>query len=147
MSKFRVGDKVRCVDAAHASNRLSIGKEYIVRALNDSGGCVRLNNGSSFVFTEDRFELVTEPKTNQWEVYDGLSPLPQKAERHTMPDGVVMWRIPEPVIADCTICFSLSDPNARVYPCIYNSNEDGKHKLKGKTKDGKPFGVWSVDFG
>ena len=79
MGKFKVGDKVRCVNAAHAAEHLATGQEYIVLALNDSGTCVRANNGSSFVFDEDRFELVAEPKTNQWEMYGGLSPLPVAA--------------------------------------------------------------------
>jgi len=140
MGKFKVGDKVRCVDAAHASNYLTLGQEYIIRALNDSGSCVRVNNGSSFVFEEDRFELVTGPETNQWQVYDGLSPLPQKAECHPMPGGVVMWRIPEPVIADGEMRFRPDHDG-------YDWDDGFYHTLKGKTKDGKPSGVWSVDFG
>jgi hypothetical protein len=61
MSKFKVGDTVRCVSNYLNSKHLTVGQEYKVAAFSDSGRCIRINNGSSFVFCKDRFELVVPP--------------------------------------------------------------------------------------
>ena len=140
MTKFKVGDKVRCVDNIDSIGKLSTCVDYTVLGVRERTPCIRVDNGSSFVFDEDRFELVTEPKTNQWQVYDDVPPRHSSCEYHTMPNGVVMWRIPDSVIADDSMGFQ---PNHDGYDWdsgIYRT-------LKGKTKDGKPFGTWTVDFG
>jgi len=95
-----------------------------------------------------RFELVTnEPKVNHWrqELSDGW--FPENAVKHTMPDGVVMWRIPEPVIADGVLGFDLYHSGWTYSVKNDECNCTNNYDLKGKTKDGKPFGVWTVDFG
>ena len=82
-------------------------------------------------------------KVNQWQVLPmgmAYSPDSNTIEFHTMPDGVVMWRIPEPVITDGEMRFQPSHER-------YDWDEGIYRTLKGKTKDGKPFGVWTVDFG
>jgi len=88
-------------------------------------------------------------KVNQWQVLPmgmAYSPDSNTIEFHTMPDGVVMWRIPEPVIEELSVglFIGIGSPKPYFYSSSY-TNVDGQ--LKGKTKDGKPFGVWTVDFG
>jgi plastocyanin len=61
MVKFKVGDTVRCVRNHHVGYHLVRGQEYKVAETRGSGGCIRVNNGSYFVFCEDRFELVVPP--------------------------------------------------------------------------------------
>jgi hypothetical protein len=61
MGKFKVGDTVRCVDNYLNSKHLTIGQEYKVVALSTAADCIRVNNGSSFVFDQNRFNLVVPP--------------------------------------------------------------------------------------
>jgi len=147
MHTFRTGDKVRCVNDKDMTRHLTRGKEYTV--LSCCSKWVDLESDSRSFFA-DRFELVTEPKVNQWQAHDKNFTLPYKAETHTMPDGVVMWRIPESVTKNETMRFSVAWCPSTKSAYIYDDgdgNESNDHELKGKTKDGKPFGVWTVDFG
>ena len=133
MCKFKVGDKVRCVSRIFGN--IHWGREYFVERVHSRS--VHLT-GISCSYSDYHFELVTPEPTNQWQVCVGHTPI--NAIIHTMPDGVLMWRIPEPVITDGEMRFQPSHEG-------YDWDEGIYRTLKGKTKDGKPFGVWTVDFG
>jgi len=61
--KFKVGDKVRCIDNKDREDRLTIGEEYNVSRAYE--GAVELN-GKAFAFWDNRFELVeqSEPQVD-----------------------------------------------------------------------------------
>jgi hypothetical protein len=64
MTKFKVGDTVRCVSNRNVGYHLVYSQEYKVEALYDYCVCVSLNNNSQMdkFFEEDRFELVSTPE-------------------------------------------------------------------------------------
>lgn len=63
MGKFKVGDKVKCVDNSDFPRRLSFGKVYDVVELSESMQYVRIldDTGEKSGYNVSRFELVKEP--------------------------------------------------------------------------------------
>lgn len=62
MSKFKAGDKVRCVNASASGGHLVHGGEYISER--DDGLVIQLQGLSSGVWSVDRFELVEPAPSN-----------------------------------------------------------------------------------
>ena len=147
MTKFKIGDKVKCVKTYGVTDNLSTHGVYTVLKVGKYNASIMVNDGSNTVYGAYRFELVAAPKTNQWQVYDDVPPRHSSCEYHTMPNGVVMWRTPDPVIADHTMRFSVKGAAGGIKSYICSNSWEGHNSLKGKTKDGKPFGTWTVDFG
>lgn len=79
-NKFKVGDKVRCIDDG-GNSYITVGKEYIVDEVYSSGEVrTSCNNvGEYFIYENELFELVEEPKVTA----------PNK--RHIHADLIISW--------------------------------------------------------
>ncbi|MCO5072060.1 MAG: hypothetical protein M9944_12720 [Rhizobiaceae bacterium] len=63
MSKFKAGDKVRCVDNAHCSGSLVLGRNYTVRKASETHVSLEEDSSGRLWFSH-RFELVEATPSN-----------------------------------------------------------------------------------
>lgn len=77
MSKFKVGDRVRCIDNEDQEGKLEIGKEYTVTLVGANGIAIR--HGATLVdYYDSRFELAASEK---------------EPEQSTLPSFGVGWKL------------------------------------------------------
>ena len=83
MSKFKVGDRVRCIDNEGQEGELEIGKEYTVNFVSANGIAIR--HGAAFWdYYDRRFELAESEPEQPKEEPTVLERVTSKIERSTL---------------------------------------------------------------
>lgn len=103
MTKFKVGDVVRCVETAKIFPFVGVvGEVYLVQEVDSKGVTIKDIRGNSF----ERFELVSRADVqyeDKWHLNDGSKEVPDDAEKLYNPEGtsVVAYRlVKKPVVRE-----------------------------------------------
>lgn len=143
--KLKPGDKVRC--AQSHSKFFTVGKTYTLKKSDcKSHKFLIISDTDSYKIynvadLSSKFKLVEEPKY-VWCFDNDTTPMPTNAITHALPDGTLMWCQPASVIEDLEYeARAIKSDLFPGYRFLNTFTEIGLGvNIKGKTKDGKPFG-------